>query len=95
MFDLEDKYIIFLKEVISKYLDNFDLYLYGSRAKGCARKYSDIDIALSSEQLTPEIKSKIEFELEDSTLPYKVDLIDLNDITDKFKNLIKETMLKL
>ena len=31
----------------------------------------------------------------DSTLPYEVDVIDLNAIDDKFKNLIQDSLVKL
>lgn len=95
MVDLEDKYIIFIKDIISKYLADYVLYLYGSRAKGTARKYSDVDLAISSPLLTPEIKSKIEFDLENSTFPYKVDLTDLNNITTQFKKLIESSLVRL
>ncbi len=95
MIDLEDKYIVFIKEIISKYLIDYELYLYGSRAKGLARKYSDVDLAISSPMLTQEIKSKIEFDLENSTFPYKIDLADLNNITEQFKKLIESSLVKL
>ena len=95
MIDLEDKYIVFIKEIISKYLIDYELYLYGSRAKGLARKYSDVDLAISSPMLTQEIKSKIEFDLENSTFPYKIDLADLNNITEQIKKLIESSLVKL
>lgn len=95
MVDLEEKYIIFIKTIIEKYLNDYELFLFGSRAKGTARKYSDIDIALSAKNLTEQIKNKIEFELENSTLPYKVDVADLNKISNEFRDLIKNSMIKL
>ena len=33
-------------EIVSKYLPNCRIYLFGSRAKGTARKNSDFDIAV-------------------------------------------------
>lgn len=95
MVDLDEKYITFIKSVIDKYLNDYELFLFGSRAKGNARKYSDIDIAISSSIFSEEIKNKITFELENSTLPYMVDIIDLNNISEIFKNSIKNSMIKL
>jgi predicted nucleotidyltransferase len=48
--------------------------LYGSRAKGNYRKGSDIDLTLEGEQLNHRVLSKIAGQLEESTLPYQVDL---------------------
>lgn len=95
MVDLDEKYINFIKSVIDKYLNDYELFLFGSRAKGNARKYSDVDIAISANDFSEEIKNKITFELENSTLPYKVDIADLNNISKTFKNSIKSSMIKL
>lgn len=95
MIDLDIKYINFIKKDISKYLSNFEIYLFGSRAKGTARKYSDIDIAILSDELTSDIKLKLEANFENSTLPYKIDIIDLKTISHEFKNLIKDSLIKI
>lgn len=95
MIDLDIKYINFIKKDISKYLSNFEIYLFGSRAKGTARKYSDIDIAILSDELTPDIKLKLEANFENSTLPYKIDIIDLKTISHEFKDLIKDSLIKI
>ena len=36
-------------------IHNYKLYVFGSRAKNRARKYSDIDLAIDSQELTPQI----------------------------------------
>ena len=38
---------------------------------------------------------KILIEFSDSTLPYEVDVIDLNSIDEKFKKLIAKTLVEL
>lgn len=48
--------------------------LYGSRAKGNFRPNSDIDITLKGENLDLTELFKIENELDDLLLPYKIDL---------------------
>ena len=95
MIDLDEQYIDFIKKVFDVYLGEYKLYLFGSRAKNRAKKYSDVDLAVDSPKLTKEIKSQIETFFETSTIPYEVDIIDLNDITDKFKNLISKDLVKL
>lgn len=48
--------------------------LYGSRAKGNYRAGSDIDLCLLGDDLTLTQFLKIENELDDLLLPYKIDL---------------------
>ena len=95
MIDLEEKYINFIKNTISSMIHNYKLYIFGSRAKNRAKKYSDIDLAIDSQELTPQIKTKLEFTFENSTLPYEVDIINLNDIDNKFKDLIQKDFIKI
>ena len=95
MIDLEQKYIEFIKETVSSMLHNYKLYIFGSRVKNRAKKYSDIDLAIDSQELTPQTKSKLEATFDNYTLPYEIDIIDLNSIDDKFKNLIKDELVLL
>ena len=95
MIDLEQKYIEFIKETVSSMLHNYKLYIFGSRVKNRAKKYSDIDLAIDSQELTPQIKTKLEFTFENSTLPYEVDIINLNDIDIKFKDLIQKDLIEI
>ncbi|BBG66021.1 hypothetical protein NNO_1318 [Hydrogenimonas sp.] len=53
------------------------IYLFGSRARGDDTEWSDIDIALDSPKDLSQKLAKVRFEIEESLLPCKVDLIDL------------------
>ncbi|MEQ1593284.1 MAG: nucleotidyltransferase domain-containing protein [Thiobacillaceae bacterium] len=48
--------------------------LYGSRAKGNYRDGSDIDLCLVGDTISLSEQLKIESELDDLMLPYKIDL---------------------
>jgi type I restriction enzyme S subunit len=56
--------------------------LYGSRAKGNYKPYSDIDITLKGDSLDLNTKWKIEDGLDNLLLPYKMDVIIYNHITN-------------
>lgn len=96
-FGLEEKYLIFLKSTLKKNLpDNAKFYIFGSRAKGTYKDYSDIDIAIDSrKKISENTIQKISFEFEDSTLPYEVDVVDLNSVSDTFKSLITGDLIEL
>ncbi len=98
-FGLEEKYIGFLLEVLNKNIGNNQakFYIFGSRAKGTYKEYSDIDIAIdfNGEKMPANVLANISFDFENSTLPYEVDVVDLNSISEKFKNLICSTLTEL
>jgi uncharacterized protein len=56
--------------------------VYGSRAKGNFRHGSDIDLTITGEDVTLFELMKIETELDDLLLPYKIDLSLLHKISD-------------
>ena len=97
MFGLEERHLNFIKETLKKYIPNPEakFYIFGSRARGKFREYSDVDIAIDSSDLTPTIKSKLEIEFENSTFPYEVDIVDLNNIKENFRNLIQDDLVLL
>lgn len=94
--DLEEKYKEFIKTSIKNILPNVKIYIYGSRVKGTAQKYSDVDIAVKCPTKIPFEKIlKLKAYFEDSTFPYQVDLIDLDSISEKFSNLIKDDLVEI
>jgi predicted nucleotidyltransferase len=53
------------------------LRLFGSRARGDARRTSDIDLACSSERpISPAELSVAREALEESRIPFRIDLVD-------------------
>lgn len=97
MFGLIDRHLDFVKETLKKHIKNPDaeFYIFGSRAKGKFREYSDVDIAIDCPDMTDEQKWKLQSDFENSTFPYKVDIVDLNTVKEYFKNLIKDDLVKL
>ena len=99
MFGLEDRHLDFVLSVLKRNISDVDakFYIFGSRVKGTNKKYSDIDIAvdLNGKKLDISILGKIFLEFQDSTLPYEVDVVDLNSIDEKFRNLIKKDLVLL
>ena len=62
------------------------LYLFGSRARGDAGRASDIDIAiLPDAPLELGTLARIRDALEESTIPYEVEVIDLSSVDEPFR----------
>ena len=85
---------LIIKNILKAYTGKF--YAYGSRVKGTAQKYSDVDIAIKCQEKIPFDKFlTLKAFFEDSTFPYQVDLIDLDSISEKFSNLIKDDLVEI
>lgn len=71
------------------------VYLFGSRAKGASGRFSDIDIAILPEQPLPaDTLSAIRELLEESQVLYRVDLVDLSQADEEFRQkIIREGIL--
>jgi predicted nucleotidyltransferase len=62
-----------LQKILHKYPYTF--YAYGSRAKGIARKFSDLDLCYQ-EEIPLNTLSHLEADLEESDLPIMFELVD-------------------
>lgn len=77
--------------ILKTYIKKGKVYAFGSRYKHNNRKFSDLDIALDiGEKLSIEFISDLKDAFEESDLPYRVDIIDYNNISEKFKNIIND-----
>jgi predicted nucleotidyltransferase len=63
-----------IQDVFAGYLQVEKAVLYGSRAKGNYRNGSDIDLVLWGQDLDLSLLFRIETQLDDLLLPYKIDL---------------------
>ena len=97
MFGLDKRHINFIIETLKQNLPNGEFYIFGSRAKGTNKEYSDIDIAVkcNDKKISADVLGNLLITFTDSTLPYEVDIVDLNAIDEKFKTLIKNDLVEL
>ncbi|MCM2281074.1 MAG: nucleotidyltransferase domain-containing protein [Bdellovibrionaceae bacterium] len=82
-----------LKKIFSQHPSIEKVVLYGSRAKGTYKHGSDIDLTIfSSPKLTTQDLLRIENEIEELMLPYKIDLslfhqIENPDLIDHIQHI--------
>jgi predicted nucleotidyltransferase len=79
-----DSQVIF--EIFNKYSEVKDVILFGSRAKGNFHSGSDIDFAVRG-RVSAKIMRQIKSDFEDSSLPYNVDIVDMESLKN---NALKE-----
>jgi len=67
-------------DIIKKYPEVKNVLIFGSRAKGVFHKGSDIDLAIDGQHISHETLQQIKNDFEESSLPYRVDLVDMEKI---------------
>jgi len=92
MLQLETRHWEILKRILNKY--PYQFYAYGSRTKGTAHKYSDLDICYREEIPLITI-SQIREELAESDLPFVVELVNWRHMRPKFRELISSDLVLL
>jgi len=91
MIDLTAEHLTLLKTIIAEHLSECEIRLFGSRANGTAKPYSDIDIALKcAEPIDRRTMQRLREALQESALPMRVDLIDWHGISEEFRGVIKK-----
>jgi predicted nucleotidyltransferase len=94
---LTDGEIDLIKKIVSDTCgDIVKVYIFGSRVRGTAKKYSDVDIALTSVEKISRLKIiTIRDELESQGFRYLVDLINLNSVSEDFRKVVLETGVEI
>ncbi len=60
--------------------------VFGSKAGGSCKPWSDLDLALDAGRLLPlTVLAELAEAFAESPLPWKVDLVDLNSVSDEFR----------
>ncbi len=73
-FGLSDNTLTLIRGILAEHPDVKTAILYGSRATGTYRKGSDIDLTLSGANLDQRQLAEIAGKLDESVIPYQVDL---------------------
>ncbi len=86
----EDQFQI-LNQIVVSPLKSHDatVWIFGSRARGNHKPFSDVDIMYERKDSTQFPKGFITHlreEIEESRLPFKVDLVDLNEMAESYKS---------
>lgn len=86
---VDEKYKNKLIEIIEKHIPECKIFLFGSRAQQNYTEASDVDIAIDAGvELKSSLIGKIREEVEESTIPYFVDVVDVNNVSDKMREQI-------
>jgi uncharacterized protein len=94
--DIEPQGLRTVLRILTQHLPEYDVYAFGSRVTGTARKASDLDlVVMTSKSLSIESKANLREAFSESDLPFKVDVVDWADTDENFRKLILRHRLKI
>lgn len=85
-----------VKQILKHCIPEIKVHAFGSRANHTAKPYSDLDLAIMTEQpLTLQQGAMLTEAFEESDLPFKVDIIDWSTISENFRELIHPSLVSI
>ncbi len=94
--DLKADQLEIVKTILAKYIAGAKVYAFGSRVKGNARPYSDLDLLIVDKTaLRLETISALKEAFEESKLPFKVDIVEWVSISSNFQKIIEQDCVRL
>ena len=89
--DLAPKQFETVTRILARIVPDCEVVAFGSRVKGHARKYSDLDLAIKGkEPLEFSRYAQLRQAFEESALPINVDILDWHTIPERFRQNIEE-----
>ena len=77
-------------EILARVLPGREVWAFGSRVEGRPKRFSDLDLAVpGNTRLTLDETSSLNSEFDESDLPFRVDIVDLAGVDERFRSGIE------
>ncbi len=95
--DIKPLHLEIVKNILANHLPiGSTVWLFGSRVIKAKKKYSDLDLAVDCQHVLPlSVMTLLQYDFSESDLPYKVDIVDLRNMDDSFRDAIRPDMVML
>lgn len=87
---IDERHYKLIDDILKPY--NLEVFVFGSRATGKAKKFSDLDLVTTS-NLDKKNCRKIINQFEESNLPFKVDFLLWSELEPTFQENIKTDLV--
>jgi predicted nucleotidyltransferase len=89
--DLQPAHLEIVTGILRAHLPtDASVWVFGSRANGYARPYSDVDLLIDAgRRLTHHESGVLADVFDESDLPYKVDIVDRHAVSPQFRAVIE------
>jgi type I restriction enzyme S subunit len=81
---------VIVRDILKAHVPGYEVWAFGSRVRGRAKPYSDLDLAvISSEPLSLAVCAALGEAFEESDLPWKVDVLDWASTSAEFRRIVE------
>jgi len=92
---MNETYLAQIKRALDQVLGDCQAYLFGSRATNRFSEASDFDIAVWASRNIDRELSLAREQLENSNIPFTVDLVDLSTTSEEFARRVRQEGIPL
>jgi predicted nucleotidyltransferase len=90
MLDISPSHLAIIQDILHEHVPNHQVWAFGSRAKGTARRYSDLDLAIiTATPLSYKILGDLAEDFSESDLPFRVDILDWATTQECFRRAVE------
>lgn len=83
-------------DILRRHVPGYAVWAYGSRVKGTAKTYSDLDLCIVTESpLDFRVIGSLADDFSESDLPYKVDVVDWAATSPSFRQIIERGRVQI
>ena len=87
--DIRPDHWVIVRDILRARMPGCEVWAFGSRAKGKAKPWSDLDLAIVAERPFPALMiAALAEDFADSDLPWKVDVVDRAAARPSFQAII-------
>ncbi|RPI77673.1 MAG: nucleotidyltransferase domain-containing protein [Desulfobacteraceae bacterium] len=91
MIDILPEHLAIVKNILTEIVPDIEVFAFGSRVTGPAKKHSDLDLLLKGKGIIDKaVMRKLKIAFEDSDLPFRVDVLDWASTKPNFREMIEK-----
>lgn len=88
--DLQPRHLEMVRKILQERIPGKTVWAFGSRAKGTAKPYSDLDLTvITDEPLDLNVLGALKEDFSESDLPFRVDVVDWATTKPIFRAIIE------
>ncbi len=92
MIHLSQSELDLVQTILQDYVANSSIWVFGSRATGNAKKYSDLDLCiLEKHPLPTDTLINLQEAFSESDLPFRVDIVEWATLSPEFRQIVQKT----
>ncbi len=92
---LSEKHRAMVEKLLARHLPGVEAWVYGSRTKGTAKPWSDLDLVVFVGPEQTNAVAELREAFEESDLPFRVDLFVWDEIPETFRENIRKQHIVL